>query len=212
MARLLRPLKNQNPHVPGVNAAIGYCNDIGDAFEKASRSDANTRKLAGLFTSGISEAIVDYVLEHSPRQPNCTIKDTAVLVAGSPLNSCNIDFFYAPDPADEAEAYECKNSPTGIFSEFMGLHAHPDPSKQLAWERSKLYLLKMLKVHLDAIGIPTHLGLISLHPRSIVHKKLRRMADQMGAAIPGILAVYGRDDIFDHIRPGIPRPVFATAP
>lgn len=212
MARLLTPLKEQTPHVPGINAAITHCNEIADAFETAAQAETNTRKLAGLFTAAISEAIVEFLLSQPPRHPNRTIKDASVLEDGSTLNSRNIDFFYAADPADQAEAYECKNSPTGVFSEAMGLRSHPDKTKQRAWKRSKLFLMETLKSRLEDKDIPTHLGLISLRSEATVQARLKRMAEEMGVAIPGIIAVYGREALFAYIPSGNWKPVFVAGP
>lgn len=202
MARLLRPLHGQTPHVPGINAAIEHCNEIADAFETALQDETNTRKLGGQFTAAISEAIVGFILDQSLRHSKHTIKDAAVFEDGTPVNSRNIDFFYAGDPPIQAEAYECKNSPTGVFSEAMGLLSHPDKTKQRAWRRSKLYLLETLKRLLEAKDIPTHLGLISLRSRDSVQNTLKQMAKHMNVAIPRTVVVCGFEDIFAYISSG----------
>ena len=201
------------PSIPGINAAIEHSNKIADEFEQELLTGIDMLDLAGRFTAAISEAVVHVLLCKSRRAPGCTIPDAFVREGRHRVNARNIDFFYCPhdDPPVAAEAYECKNDPSRVFSEVMGLEAEPNDEKRREWRESKLYLMERLRCLLDAKDISTHLGIISLHRGSTVRWKLQDMARQVGVAVPGIVAVYAREDVFEDILNCRQQPIWSTA-
>lgn len=207
MASRLRTHERRHKPVSGINAAIECSLAIADEFHAAAASAEDPGDLPGLFTSAISEAIVSYLFGQSPRDTTNMIKDAAVFKGNKPLNSCNIDIFYADEPPTQAEAYECKNSPNRIFAEAMGLLGSRDKTKRKRWKRSKLYLMRRLKRLLEAKNIPTHLALISLLSKDIVEDRLEQLAANAIVSIPEIVSVYAREDIFAYIPAGLLKPI-----
>ena len=207
MVNRLRTHERRYKPVSGINAAIKCSLAIADEFHDAATLLGNPDDLPGKFTSAISEAIVSELFGQSTRGMENIVKDAIVFEDNKRLYSRNIDFFYADDPPTKAEAYECKNSPSGIFSEAIGLLNAPDKTKRIGWKKSKLYLMRRLKRLLEAKRIPTHLALISLLSKVVVEDKLEQLAANSVASIPKIVSVYAREDIFAYIPCGHLKPI-----
>lgn len=197
MTKTLRVLAAKYATRSEYQLAITCCEGITHAFDASlAERGANRDELAGLFTAGITEAIVRKVLLKGERTPARLIPDAEVYNNGKRVaGRRNIDFFWSTAEEDEyqlAEAYECKNGPAKLVQD-LGFQERRWLRRE--WKRSKLFLMLQLHNLLTRKGIRVHLGVVTLKPQAHVDRDIERT----GLSPPEELHIYARDSVLNKL-------------
>jgi hypothetical protein len=145
-------------------------------------------KIPGLFTSGITEAIVLKLLIHYGRQDADITEDAFFYKDDEKMSPRNMDFVWARCQAKDGAIYECKNQPARLVE---ALKDRQIPSHDVEWRKSELWL--MLRVRSLLVGCHWTFGLnvVTLRPRGPVQANIRSKS----LTVPVELAIVCLEDL-----------------
>ena len=155
---------------------------------KDSKYGKPPEDIPGLFTSGITEAIVLKLLKRYGRQDVDITEDAFFYKDGQKISARNMDFVWARCQAKDGAIYECKNQPSRLVE---ALRDQQIASHKPEWLKSELWL--MLEVRRLLVGCHWTVGLnvVTLRPRKSVQAKI----ESKSLKVPTELAIVCLEDL-----------------
>ncbi len=180
------------PVLEAAKAAVEALHEIEADFAletQSSRFGKSPEDIPGLFTAGITEAIVLRLFIRGGRQETEITEDAYVYKAGMKMSARNMDFIWARCQAKSGAIYECKNQPARLME---ALRCRQIPGHKTEWLKSELWL--MLEVHrlLIACHWKVRLGVVTLRPRGAVQAKIKSIPS---IKVPGELDIVCLEDL-----------------
>lgn len=164
--------------------AVDFASEIKD-----SRFGKPPAEIPGLFTSGITEAILLERLNRTGYVNKDITEDAYFYKAGKKMSARNMDFVWARQQEKRGAIYECKNQPSKLV---QGLMAQNTRGHEAEWLNSELWL--MLEVHHLLVNChwKVSLSVVTLRPRGSVQAKVDSIPF---IEVPGELAILCLEDL-----------------
>jgi hypothetical protein len=144
--------------------------------------------IPGLFTSGITEAIVLRLLRRHGRQDVDITEDAFFYKANERMSARNMDFVWARCQEKNGAIYECKNQPSRLVE---ALRDQQIASHKAEWLKSELWLmLEVRRLLVDCLWT-VGLNVITLRPRWSVQAKI----ESKSLTVPTELAIVCLEDL-----------------
>jgi hypothetical protein len=188
--KVIKVMTDREPEA--ARATVNALKEIATDFAsevKASQYGKPPEQIPGLFTSGITEAIVLKLLRRSGYQDVDITEDAFFYKAGEQMSARNMDFVWAKPQDKNGAIYECKNKPARLVE---ALKDRQIPSHDVEWRKSELWL--MLKVRSLLVGCHWKVGLnvVTLRPKRSVQSEI---ASIPFIKVPNGLAIVCLEDL-----------------
>lgn len=136
---------------------------------RSSRFGKPANEIPGLFTSGITEAIVHRLLTRSGREDSDITEDAIFYKAGEKMSAKNLDFLWARSMDKQGALYECKNQPARLIDD---LKHKGTPGHDADWRNSELWLMLEVRGLLVNCSWVLNLHVVTLRPEGAVEAKI----------------------------------------
>jgi len=146
-------------------------------------------EIRGLFTSGITEAIVLKLLIHSGRQDAHITKDAYFYKAKVQMSPKNVDFVWARPQYKNGAIYECKNQPARLVRALMDKNT---PGHEAEWKKSELWLMLTVRDLLIDCQWKVGLNVVTLRTRGPVQAGIAAIPF---IKVPGELTIVCLEDL-----------------
>jgi hypothetical protein len=168
--KVIKVMTDREPEA--ARATVNALKEIATDFAsevKVSRYGKPPEQIPGLFTSGITEAIVLKLLRRSGYQDVDITEDAFFYKADEPMSARNMDFVWAKPQDKNGAIYECKNQPARLV---RALRDQNTPGHKAEWEKSELWLMLTVRDLLVNCRWKFNLSVVTLRPKRSVQSEI----------------------------------------